>query len=370
MALALLGGLLGLFFATWGIDLFRALTPPQWFPRTKEIGIDTTVLGYSLALSLVTGFLFGLAPAVQASRPALNESLKEAGGRSGGGSGARGRSVLVTFEIGLAVVLLMGSGLMINSFIRLQKVNLGFDRRNLLRAEIFPGGPKYWKQLERDMKRVEPQADVFLQQLLERAQHLPGVVSASIGSLDRMASPQFRIAGRPSESATELPWPPYSEISPDFFRTMRIPLLKGRVISDRDIERAPWVVVVSESFARRFFPREDPIGKVLYFTRVSPGTGLVVAEDPPREIVGVVGDVKYWGPRWQSDQVIYGSYRQHPWEYPGGSYSFHLLTRLILRTTTDPTSLAEPYSESSRRWTRIRWFTVSRRWKKQSPNSP
>ncbi len=155
MALALLGGLLGVLFATWGIDLFRALAP-QWFPRTKEIGIDTTVLGYSLALSLLTGLLFGLTPAVKASRPALNESLKEAGGRSAGGSGSRGRNVLVTFEIGLAMVLLMGAGLMINSFIRLQNVDIGFDRKNLLRAEIFPGGPKYWTQLEGDMKRVEP----------------------------------------------------------------------------------------------------------------------------------------------------------------------------------------------------------------------
>ncbi len=121
---------------------------------------------------------------------------------------------------------------------------------------------------------------------------------------------------------------------------MGVPLLKGRAISDRDIEGAPWVVVVSESFARRFFPNEDPIGKVLYLTLVAFGANLEVAEDHPREIIGVVGDVKFRGPRGQPAQAIYGSYRQHPGEYPGGFYSFHLWKKLILRTATDPTSLA------------------------------
>ncbi len=339
MALALLGGLLGVLLATWGIELFRAVAP-EWFPRVKEIGLDTTVLGFSLALSLLTGLLFGLAPAVQASRPVLNESLKEAGGRSAGGSGARGRSVLVAFEIGLAMVLLMGAGLMINSFIRLQNVDVGFERKNLLRAEIFPGGPKYMTPLGGDMKRVEPQADVFFQELLDRASRLPGVVSASLGSLERMMPVSFRIAGKPSESAGELPRAPYAEVSPGFFHTMGIPLRKGRPISDRDVEGSPWVVVVSESFARRFFPNENPIGKTLYVTIIASSANLGITEERPREIVGVVKDVKYWGPRSQPAAVIYGSYRQHPAAYPGGFYSFHLWTKLILRTTTDPAGLA------------------------------
>lgn len=339
VALALAGGVLGIILALWGIELFVALAP-EWFPRISEIGIDTTVLGFTLGVSLLTGVLVGLAPALRASRPDLNESLKEAGGRSAGGSGGRVRGLLVVTEIALALVLLAGAGLMINSFVRLQRVHPGFEPENLLRAEIFLGGSKYWKQLENEIKRVTPEADVFYEQLLARAESLPGVVSASIGGLERMTPNGFRIGGRPIQSPDEQPRALFNEVSPEFFRTMGVPLLKGRVFSERDTEGSPWSAVVSESFARRYFPNEDPIGKVLYVTWSSFSVSATRAEDRPREIVGVVKDVRYWGPINEPPEVIYGSFRQHPWEYPAGSYSYHLWKKLILRTATDPANLA------------------------------
>jgi putative ABC transport system permease protein len=341
LLLSLAGGLFGVLVAVWGIRLFIALAP-EWSPRTAEITIDRTVLGFTLLLSLLTGLVFGLAPALQASRPDLNESLKEAGGRSTGGSGGRGRSLLVVTEVALALVLLMGAGLMINSFMRLQNVDLGFDPKHILKADIFLAGPKYWNQLEGEMKRVTPQGDLFFQRMVERAEHLPGVVSAGIGSLERMPSHPFRIVGTPPQAAKDQPQATFAEVSPGYFRTMGIPLLKGRTLSDRDVAGAPWVIVVSESFARRFFPNEDPIGKLLYLTVRVESVNRSMEEDRPREVVGVVRDVRYWGPRYETPLVIYGSYLQHPWEYPGGYYSFHLWTKLVLRTATDPTSLAAP----------------------------
>jgi len=338
LLLALAGGALGVLIAWWGIDLFIALAP-EWFPRTSDITIDATVLGFTLLLSLLTGFIFGLAPAVQASRPDLNESLKEAGGRSTGGSGSRGRSLLVVTEVALALVLLMGAGLMINSFIRLQNVDLGFDPKNILKAEVFLAGPKYWSDIGGDTKRVTPQADLFFQQMLERAERLPGVVSAGIGSLWYMPRRPFRIAGSPPQAPKDQPQASFADVSPGYFRTMGIPLLKGRTLSDRDVAGAPWVVVVSESFARRHFPNEDPLGKLLYLTIRVDAVNRSMEEDRPREIVGVVGDVRYWGPTDEAPLVMYGSYLQHPWDYPGGFYSFHLWTKMMLRTATDPSSL-------------------------------
>ena len=195
-------------------------------------------------------------------------------------------------EVALALLLLMGAGLMINSFIRLQNVDLGFDPKNILKAEIFLAGPQYWNNIGGDMKRVTPQADVFFEQLVERAEHLPGVLSAGIGSLARMSPHQFRIAGKPPQPVKDLPRSAFAEVSPGYFRTMGIHLLKGRLLSDR-AEGTPWAVVVSDAFVKRFFAKEDPIGKVLYMIVPSFGANHDVEEAHPREIIGVVRDVKY-----------------------------------------------------------------------------
>jgi predicted permease len=131
----------------------------------------------------------------------------------------------------------------------------------------------------------------------------------------------------------------YSEVSPGFFRTFEIPLMKGRYLTDSDLESSPWVVVINETMARQAFPNEDPLGKHLYLKIMGGGTGLNVDETQPREIVGVVGDVRQFGPRGGPMPIMYGSYRQHAWEYPGGFYMSHLRKNLVIRTASDPTAL-------------------------------
>jgi putative ABC transport system permease protein len=347
LLLALLGGVLGMLLAFWGIWIFVALAP-TWFARTAEISIDATVLGFTLGIALFTGILFGLAPALKASKPDLNESLKETQRPSAGRSRHTGRNLLVVAEIGLALVLLVGAGLMINSFLRLQGVDPGFDPNNVLTAEFLLGGPKYFQQLEGNTKRVTPQGVIFFQQVLERLRALPGVVSASVS---HMAPPgftpfhTFRIAGPSAQPPGRPLGAGYSEVSPDFFHTLRIPLLKGRYLSERDVEGSPWVVVINETMARRIFPDEDPIGRLLHVKIRGGSSVLTVEEDRPREIVGVVGDVRQWGPRGDPPPIMYGSYRQHVTDYPGGGYTVHLRKDLLIRTVSDPMSLAGTVSK-------------------------
>jgi putative ABC transport system permease protein len=189
------------------------------------------------------------------------------------------------------------------------------------------------------MKRVSPQADLFFQRLIELARSLPGVVSAAVGSMERSSPNTFQIAGRPPAPPDSRPRVALNEVSGDFFRTLGVKLVKGRLLTDRDAAGAPWAVVVSEAFAKRFFPKEDPLGQILYFSIYSWGAGKDVEEGRPREIVGVVKDIKCYGPRSQAVPVVYGSYWQHPTDYPGGSYSMHLWTKLVLRTSGSPGAL-------------------------------
>ena len=348
--LALLGGLVGIFLTIWGIKLFAALAP-DWFPLTDRIHIDATVLGFTLGVSLVTGVLFGLAPALQASKPDLIESLKEGKGHSAGTVRSRGRNLLLISEVSLALVLLVGAGLMMNSFVRIKRVNPGFDSAGLLTAEVFLGGNKYWQDLlgssknwlPGEMKRVTPQGDLFFQQVLERIERIPGVDSAGFitrlptqGSSDRLVS----IMGRPAPAPGERPLVGYNEVSPNVFQTLKIPLRKGRYLTEQDVEGSPWVVVINESMAEKYFPNEDPIGKLLRLSVTASWLGVHDAEeDRPRQIVGVVGDVKQWSLRSKSPAAMYGSHRQHPWEYPGGFYADHLRKSLVIRTALSPTSL-------------------------------
>jgi putative ABC transport system permease protein len=333
--LALLGGALGMLLAVWGKKIFLALA--DWFPRGGEIKVDTAVLGFTLGVSVFTGILFGLAPALKASRVNLNESLKAAGSRHAGQSRQVGRSLIVMVEIALALVLLIGAGLMINSLFRLKAVNLGYNPRNLLIGSIQLNDSKYREILGGDKKRVTPQVDSFYQQVVERLQTVPGVTSAGVASsLWRPA--QFKILGRPAQSGGEELQAAFFETNPGYFRAMQIPLLKGRNLTEQDDARAQWVVVVSESMARKHFPGEDPIGKMLQ-VEFSAG-GLSVLEDQPRQIVGVVGDVRYWGLYGDPPPTLYVPHLQHIWVSPSGISLYHLSRTFFIRTSTNPMILA------------------------------
>ena len=299
MLLSLTSGTLGLLVALWGIDLLVALSPAD-LPRVKEVTIDIRVLGFTLAISVLTGILFGLLPALQASRPNLNERLK-AGGRSAttGVIRQRLRGFLVIAEIALSLVLLVGAGLLIRSFLRLQSVNPGFNSTNVLTMQLDLSGPKY---------ETGAQVIAFNHQLLERLTQLPEVQYASTRSFVPIADDasfaylQFNVEGR--QDVSEAPVAFYNAVSPDYFQTMMIPQLKGRGFSERDLRGSQNVAIVNATLARRYFA-EDPIGR-----RIS-------LEDNPKEedwvtIVGVVADTKPRELRSEPVAELYMPYAQQP----------------------------------------------------------
>ncbi|HWS87819.1 MAG TPA: ABC transporter permease [Pyrinomonadaceae bacterium] len=281
--LALVGGALGLLLAVWGVDVLVALAPSD-LPRLDQVGVDGRVLLFTVGISVGTGLLFGLAPALQAAQGDLNESLKE-GGR-GGGEGARGRRVrnaLVVAEVALALVLLAGAGLMIKSFLRLQEVDLGFNAEHVLSMRVQLSGTNY---------REGARAVAFYEQLVERIEATPGVqAAAAVGTVFLSSTPNsswFSIEGRPAFPPNERVEVPIDPVTPNYFRAMGVPLLKGRAFDARDRQDAPAVTVVNETFARRFFPGEEAVGKrIKYGPPDSDGQWIT--------IVGVVGDTRRTG---------------------------------------------------------------------------
>jgi len=329
--LALLGGVLGVALAHWGIQIFRALVGD--FPSAESIAIDARVLLFTLGISLLTAFFFGLIPALQASHPDLNNALREGGRRTVAGSRGLTRHALAVSEVALAMVLLIGAGLLINSILRMQRVNPGFDSSNLLTMRIeLPEGGQYMHRVPGgDMEQAMPAVNAFYKQLLERVAALPGV--ESVGSITGLPTQfsegyTFSILGHPETPPDQRPRAGYNEVIPGFFRTFKIPLKKGRYLDDHDTEAAPWAIVVNETFAHRFFPNEDPIGQQILL-RYDP---YPVNERRPRQIVGVVGDVKHWGLGQPAPPFMYASLWQQPAVYPGGAIVAHLWQTLAIRT--------------------------------------
>jgi putative ABC transport system permease protein len=279
--LSLVGGAIGLLLAVWWSDLLIALGKED-IPRAIHVGLDWRVLAFTGGVSLLTGLIFGLVPALHASKTELTESLKE-GGRSGS-SGARRnvmRSVLVVSELAIAVVLLIGAGLLIQSLWRLQRVETGLNPNNVLTFNVSLSDVKY---------PGEKQSQYF-EQLRTKLTNLPGVESAS-GVLplplsgDRF-SISFEIDGRPVAKKDQ----PSADVfvaDVDYFRTMGIPIVKGRDFNQFDQHKTAQVIIVTEQFAREFFPGEDPVGK-----RLKPGISTFDNEKSTmREIIGVVGDIR------------------------------------------------------------------------------
>jgi predicted permease len=345
--LALLGGLLGVLIATWGIQIFRSLASA--FPWVETVNLDLRVLLFTLTLSLLTSFLFGVFPALQASNPDLNVTLKQGDKRTSTGSGRRIRSVLVISEIALALVLLVGAGLMMNTVLRLQRVQLGFNPENVLTMEIFLSEAQHVTHIPGGfLKKVNPRATRFYQQVLERIQGLPGVKSAGMISLvppGWMEARTFTVSGRPAPDPEKRPYAYYAETSSGLFRTLEIPLKRGRYLDERDVESAPWAVVINETFARRFFPGENPLGQQLRL-RSEP---FQLEENREREIVGIVGDVKNGGPARDTPPALYVSYRQQPDTYAGGYVATHLRQDLVIRTMAPVRGVTESLTAAVRR---------------------
>ena len=310
------GGLLGLLLARWGVDALVKLAPSS-IPRLSEIGINKGVFAFTALVSLATGILFGFAPAIEMSNAHLNDALKE-GGRSSTGDVRRHRmrNLLVVSEVALSLVLLIGAGLLIRSFGRLEAVNPGFNPDRLLTMSVHLSGSKYSQ---------DPQVVSFFQQAVEHVRHLPGVRSAGAINflpLTGMASATgFTVVGRPVPKAGEHPGTEVRVVASDYFRTMGIPLLKGRNFTEHDTQKSPRVLIVSASLAHRFFPDEDPVGKKLI---------IEWADSIPDEIVGVVGDILHDGLDSRPEPMIY---------WPEARMPYNFMT-LVVRAHGDPMSMA------------------------------
>jgi len=313
LLLSLIGGVLGTLFAIWGVDLLVTFSD-RYLPSTTQVSIDSTVLGFTLALSLLAGVVFGAVPALNASRINFNQMLKE-GGRSGseGPQRNRTRSLLTVLESALALILLVGAGLMIRSFLQLQNVNPGFDPSNVLTVRI---------DLPRTKYDTPEKAGTFFEELRSRIAELPGV--EAVGSVTELPMSgqlndvPFTIEGRPPVRANERFGADFRRISGDYFRAMRIPLLKGRLFNEQEVRQSSKVVVISESLASTCFPNEESLSKHLV---------LDIGKDA-YEIVGVVGDVRHRGLGSNPFAMMY-----LPTQAAGG-------TNVVVRTSVAPTSLA------------------------------
>ena len=319
LLLALLGSVLGLVFAYLGIKLL-VLISPRDLVSLQGVGLNLTVLGWTLVVSMLTGIVFGLAPALHVSRLNLNDSLKEGGkSESAQASGSRRlRSALVVSEIALAVVLLASAGLLIRSFIRLQQVDRGFETDNMLTMVLRVPDTRY---------REDVQFVNFFSQVLERTRHLPTVRSAGMvnflplyGGLG--SSTGFKIDGRPEPPPGQGPSTDVRVADAGYFQTMGIPLLRGRNFSDSEQREPKHVILINEALARKHFPDEDPIGRRL---------DVAMFDKPqPAEIIGVVGNVRY-------DSLIDDSPPAVYFPHPDLTYSF---MTLVIRTDGEPTSIA------------------------------
>jgi putative ABC transport system permease protein len=281
LLIAVAGGGLGVLLAVWGTSLLVSVGPRE-IPRLDEVGIDWSVLAFSLAVTLGTGVLFGLVPALRASRVEPSAALKEGGRALDSGTRHGFRSALVASELALAFVLVVGTALLGKSFLRLVQVDPGFDPRGVVTMGVHLWGERYQKA----------EAEVgFYRQVMEELRARPGVEAASMVStipFDGFDQRGFHIQERPLANPSEAPSVDHYSVTPDYFRVMRIPLKRGRLLTEADDAKAPRVALVSESTARLVFPGEDPIGRHVQF-------GGRDEKQPWAEVVGVVGDVQQYG---------------------------------------------------------------------------
>jgi putative ABC transport system permease protein len=276
--LAVVAGAIGLLLATWGVDLLVALAPAE-IPRLDTVAVDRTVLLFTLVLSVLTGIIFGLAPALSASKTNLVEALKEGSrGSTEGRRRNRLRNALVVAEIALSVILLVGAGLLLRSFLRLSGVDPGYDYKNAISIDLVVRQSTY---------KTDAEVSQYHRRALEELSRIPGVVSAGganhlpLGNNEEVYT--FQIVGRPPFPQGQEPNATLNRITPNYFKTMGIPVLHGRPITELDHEKAPLAVVVSEAFVRKYFAKESPLGRQLDI-----GDG-----SDPRTIVGVVRDIRF-----------------------------------------------------------------------------
>ncbi|MCA1566100.1 MAG: ABC transporter permease [Acidobacteria bacterium] len=318
LVLAIAGGALGLLLAVWGVNILVSISP-QDIALPTQFGLDVRVIVFTLLVSFVTAIIFGLVPALQASKVNLNDVIKE-GGRSSTGNGQRVRNILVVVEIALAAILLVGAGLMVKSFTRLENVNPGFDAKNIMTFQYTLPISKY---------PDDPEVIAFNRQLIERLKSLPGVETVSgttvlpLGKASNYTS--FEIEGRQPQPPGQFLLSEHIGIFPDYFKLMRVPLLKGREFTEQDTKQSAPVVIINEAMASHFWPNEDALGKRI---KIDYDQGVA------REVVGIVNNVKNFGLDAEPKPEMYVSQNQFPFQ----------ATFLAVRSTVDPQSLSAPIS--------------------------
>jgi putative ABC transport system permease protein len=299
LLLAVAGGVVGIVVGAWGARALVALSPGN-LPRAAEFAeaapLDWRILAFTMGVALLTGIVFGFFPAWQISRTNVNSTLKESSSRSSTGRRLLARNLLVVSEISLALVLLIGAALMIRTFAALRQVNAGFNPKNVLSFETSLAGTKY---------SATDRVDQLTREAVRRIETAPGVVAAANGPylpLEGGFGLGFDIIGRahaPGDQSTG--GAAWMYVSKNYFRSLEIPLLRGRVFDDRDTRNSPLVVAINESFVKKYWPKQDPIGQRI---KIGEGMGPDFAEGP-REVVGVIGDVKEGGLGNPAPEVMY-----------------------------------------------------------------
>ncbi|MEJ7617808.1 MAG: FtsX-like permease family protein [Pyrinomonadaceae bacterium] len=317
--LAAAGGAIGLVFAVWGIDMLRSFGPES-LPRLSDVRINFYVLAFTAALAALTGIVFGLVPAWQASQPDLISTLKSAGQSSAAApSHHRLRNALVIAQVALGLVLLAGAGLLLRSFWNILAINPGFDSTGVLTAGVSLSFTDY-------PNNDPPRRQAFYQEALERLSALPGV--ESVGAIshlplgNRTMQLKFSVDGEPRAAAHNEALADFRVVTPTLFETLRIPLKAGRVFTEHDTAQSPLVYLVNESFARTYLRGRDPLRERL---RVNESL-------PLGDIIGVIGDLKHRGLEADATPAFYVSYRQR---------STFPIMNFAIRTSIDPGSLSE-----------------------------
>ena len=318
MVLALLGGAVGVLLAQWALGAVIALGA-DLIPRVAEIRLDRVALAFSLLMTVFTGLLIGLLPALQAARVNVNETLKE-GSRGSTGTGQRLRASLLVAEVSLSLVLLIAAGLLVTSFARLQRVEPGFEPEGVFTAQIVLPPQRY----------AGDKLVAFYEQLYKRLAALPGITSAALTDRVPLTGAQtpapVAVMGRPVPPMSDRPHANRHLVSPRYFATLAIPIRAGRDFEERDSARVPHVAIVNETFARRHFPGEDPIGRTLI-------TGMA---QMPSEIVGVVADVRSTGLNTPPEADYFLPALQRP----------ETFTNILVRTSISPAAMAPAVREA------------------------
>ena len=321
--LGLLGGVVGIALAYWGVRALSSLLPDN-LPQLNAIRVDNFVLVFALALSAIASVAFGLVPALFASKSDIQASLREGSSRSGeSGNRRRARSFLAAAEIALAMVLLVAAGLLLRSFSKLTSVSPGFDAQHIVKAEVSLPQFQYSKP---------EQWTAFSDQLLAGIQAQPGLQDSAIAIpvpiADGFINLAFEIAGVPPASPSDSRLANYVSVSPNYFRVMGIPLLSGRLFNQQDIADAPRVTLISKALAQRYFPNQDPIGKQLNF-------GFPPNADVSREIIGIVGDVRDKSLGDAPAPMMYVPFSQAPF------WGANLVVKSTLSTSAVATSIRQ-----------------------------